>query len=100
MAKAYVLLQFDVNDAEMFRRYREGALPIVAAYGGKPEVAGNAADVREGALPAKLVTILEFPSREAAEGWYTAPEYAAVKHLRHDATKGSLAFLDGYVTVG
>jgi len=42
-------------------------------------------------------TIIEFPSREAAENWYASPEYEAVHHLRLEATSaGSLVFLDGF----
>lgn len=97
MPKAYVLLQFNVNDADKFGRYRQGAAPTILANGGKVLVAASMADVREGSLPAKLVTVLEFPSRMAAETWYASPEYASVKHLRHEAAfGGSLVFLDGF----
>lgn len=98
MPKAYVLLQFNIDDPDTFGRYRQGAAPTILANGGKVLVAANKGDLREGALPAGLVTIIEFPSREAAEAWYASPEYDAVHHLRTDATSsGSLAFLDGFV---
>ena len=97
MPKAYVLLQFNVDDQETFGRYRQGAAPTILANGGKVLVAAAATDIREGTLPARLVTIIEFPSREAAETWYASREYSAVHHLREDATSaGSLAFLDGF----
>ena len=96
MPKAYVLLQFNVSDPEMFGRYRQSASPVVLGSGGKVLVGGSKADVREGQLPTEAFTILEFASKEAAETWYTSPEYQAVKHLRTDSTSGSLAFLDGF----
>jgi uncharacterized protein (DUF1330 family) len=97
MPKAYVLLQFNVNDADKFGRYRQGAAPTISANGGKVLVGASIADLREGSLPAKLVTVLEFPSRVAAETWYASPEYASVKHLRHEAASaGSLVFLEGF----
>lgn len=97
MSKAYVLLQFTVTDPEKFGMYRKNAAPTIRSNGGTVLVAGAPADVREGEFPANLVTILEFPSRAAAEAWYASPEYAAFKHLRHEATSmGSLAFLDGF----
>ncbi len=97
MPKAYVLLQFNVDDPETFARYRQGAAPTILAHGGKVLVAAAKTDTREGALPAALTTIIEFPSREIAEAWYASPEYAAVHHLREEATSaGSLAFLDGF----
>lgn len=49
------------------------------------------------ATPAPRVTIIEFPSRVAAEAWYASSEYAAFKHLRHEATSAAgLVFLDGF----
>jgi len=97
MSKTYVLLQFNLNDPEKFGRYRQSAAPTILSNRGKVLVAANSADIREGSLPAKLVTILEFPSRDAAETWYASSEYADFKHLRHEATSaGSLVFLDGF----
>ncbi len=96
MPKAYVLLQFNVTDQETFGQYRLGAKPTILSNGGKVLVAAAHTDVREGTLPANLVTIIEFPSREAAQTWYASPEYEAVHHLRLDATSaGSLVLLDG-----
>jgi uncharacterized protein (DUF1330 family) len=101
MPKAYALLQFNVDDQEKFGQYRQGAAPTILSNGGRVLVAANGADVREGTLPSSLVTIIEFPSREAAETWYASPEYAAVKHLRHEAAPaGSLVFLDGFEVPG
>lgn len=97
MSKAYVLLQFNLSDPERFGLYRQNAAPTILANGGKVLVAAAETDTREGALPARRVTILEFPSREAAQAWYGSPQYAAFKHLRHEATsEASLVFLDGF----
>jgi len=98
MSKAYVLLQFTVSDAEMFGRYRQTASPLVLAHSGKVLVGGSKSDVREGHLSSEAVTIIEFPSKEAAEAWYASPEYQAVKHLRTGSTSGNLAFLEGFTT--
>ncbi len=97
MPKAYVLLQFNVENPETFGRYRQGAAPTILAHGGKVLVAAAKTDTREGAPPSSLVTIIEFPSREAAETWYASPAYEAVHHLREEATSaGSLTILDGF----
>jgi uncharacterized protein (DUF1330 family) len=97
MPKAYVLLQFNLNDPETFGGYRKGAAPTILSNGGKVLVAAGNTDVREGAPPANLVTIIEFPSHEAAEKWYASPEYGAVHHLRLKATSAaSLVFLEGF----
>ncbi len=98
MPKCYVLYQFNVTDPETFARYRISAAQFVRAHGGNVLVGGTTPDVQEGSLPANLATILEFPSKEAAEGWYNSPEYSAIKHFRTESTSsGSLAFLEGFV---
>jgi uncharacterized protein (DUF1330 family) len=97
MPKAYVLLQFNLSDPEKFALYRQNAAATILTHGGKALVAAAAPDVREGTLPAHRVTILEFLSREAVEAWYESSEYAAFKHLRHEATsEASFVFLDGF----
>lgn len=97
MPKTFVLLQFNIDDPETFARYRQSAAPTIMSNGGKVLVAANQGDVREGSLPARLTTILEFASRDAAEGWYTSSEYSSFKHLRHEATSAaSVVFLDGF----
>jgi uncharacterized protein (DUF1330 family) len=97
MSKGDILLQFNMTDPEKFGLYRQDAAPTILANGGKVPVAAAHTDVREGTLPAHRVTIIEFVSRDAAEAWYSSSEYAAFKHLRHEATSaGSLVFLDGF----
>lgn len=97
MSKTYVLLQFNLSDPAKFGLYRQNAVPTILANGGKVLVAAADADVREGSVDAHRVTILEFPSRDAAQAWYASSEYARFKHLRHEATSaGSLIFLDGF----
>jgi uncharacterized protein (DUF1330 family) len=97
MSKAYVLFQFNMSDPEKFGLYIQNAAPTVLANGGSVLVAAADADVREGTPPAHRVTIIEFPSRAAAEAWYASSEYAAFKHLRHEATSAAcLVFLDGF----
>jgi uncharacterized protein (DUF1330 family) len=39
--------------------------------------------------------IIEFPSRDAAEGWYRSAEYQKVISLRHKASVGNLVIVDG-----
>lgn len=97
MSKAYVLFQFNMSDQEKFGLYIQNAAPTVLANGGKVLVAAADADVREGTPGAHRATIIEFPSRAAAEAWYSSSEYAAFKHLRHEATsEAGLVFLDGF----
>ena len=39
--------------------------------------------------------IIEFPSRESAEGWYKSADYQKIIGLRLKSTSGNLVILDG-----
>ncbi len=98
MPNVYALFQFTIDDADGFRRYTQAAAPVVAAHGGRVVVASANTDVREGDLSGGFTTIVEFPSREAAEAWYSSAEYQSASILRHQTTSsGSLVIVDEFV---
>ena len=49
----------------------------------------------EGTWEHPRTVIIEFPSREAAEGWYRSADYQKIIGLRHQSSKGNLVILDG-----
>jgi uncharacterized protein (DUF1330 family) len=51
--------------------------------------------VLEGQWQHPRTVIIEFPSREAAEGWYNSPAYQKIIGLRHKSSSGNLVILDG-----
>jgi uncharacterized protein (DUF1330 family) len=51
--------------------------------------------VLEGEWAHPRTVIIEFPSREAAEGWYNSPAYQKIISLRLKSTVGNLVILDG-----
>ncbi|MGI8926286.1 MAG: DUF1330 domain-containing protein [Tepidiformaceae bacterium] len=98
MPKAYALFQNNLQEGEKFGRYVGAAIGTIIPHGGQVLVAAEAYDSREGSIPTRRTAILEFPSREAAVGWYESPEYQAIVHLRHESTsEGSCQILDGFV---
>jgi uncharacterized protein (DUF1330 family) len=46
-------------------------------------------------MPYGRVVVVEFASREAAEGWYHSPAYQKLVPLRLKASRGSLIIIDG-----
>ena len=69
---------------------------IIAAHGGRYIIRGAPLDHVEGKLPFKRLVVLEFPSVEAARGFYNSPEYQPVKKLRTDSATSDIAIVDGY----
>ena len=51
--------------------------------------------VLEGEWQHPRTVIIEFPSREAAEGWYKSADYQKIIGLRHKSSSGNLVILDG-----
>jgi uncharacterized protein (DUF1330 family) len=68
----------------------------IAAHGGKYLIRNGAKELREGALPADRLVVLEFPSVAQARTWYESPEYQALAPIRQGASKGSLVIVEGF----
>lgn len=93
--KAYVIAVETVHDEAMFGDYRKQVMPTLAAFGAQFVVRGGALTVLEGEWPHERTVIIEFPSREAAEGWYASPAYQQIIGLRKNSSTGSLVIVDG-----
>jgi uncharacterized protein (DUF1330 family) len=97
MSKVYVVIQFDLANQEMFSKYVKSALSTITGAGGQVLIAAENLNVLEGAMASTRTTVIEFPSKDAAIGWYNSNEYKQIKSLRIDATKNSsLVILDGW----
>ncbi len=97
MSKAYVLIQFNLINQELFGKYVRATFPSILDNGGQVIVAAENPPALEGSMLIGRTTIIEFPSKEAAVTWYNSNDYNAVKHLRHEATNnGSLIILDAW----
>ena len=81
---------------EDYTKYTAAVGPTIISHGGKIVVAGPDSTPIEG-TPDPVTIVLEFPSREALQGWYDSPEYQEIIHLRTDNTEGSMVFADGFV---
>ena len=93
--KAYVVVQETVTDEPGFAEYRAGVVATLAAHGGRFLVRGGALTVQEGEWPHPRLVVIEFPSREAAEGWYQSPAYQQLMPLRLRSSVGNLVIVDG-----
>ena len=93
---AYVIVDIAVNDPQTYERYKLLAPPSIAAYQGKYLVRGGRTETLEGDwAPARLV-ILEFPTMDAAKGWWESEEYAAAKALRQSSATTEMLLVEGF----
>jgi uncharacterized protein (DUF1330 family) len=93
--KAYGIWQEEITDQPMFDAYRKEVMPTLAAFHGKFLVRGGKMTRVEGDWPFSRVVVIEFPSREAAEGWYHSPAYQKLLPLRLKASRGNFVIVDG-----
>ena len=92
---SYLVANYNVTNPDGYQKYLAAVGPTIAAHGGKILVAGPNATPKEG-KPGGITVVLEFPTREALEGWYDSAEYQAIIHLRTDNTQGALVFADEF----
>jgi uncharacterized protein (DUF1330 family) len=93
--KAYLIAVETVHDEAMFAEYRKQVNDTVRPFGGQFIARGGKATVLEGQWQHPRTVIIEFPSRESAEGWYKSADYQTIIGLRLKSTSGSLIILDG-----
>jgi uncharacterized protein (DUF1330 family) len=93
--KAYVIALETIHDQAMFDEYRKQVIPTLAAFDGKFVARGGHYTVLEGEWQHPRTVIIEFPSREAAQGWYDSAAYQKIIALRHKSSTGNLVILDG-----
>jgi uncharacterized protein (DUF1330 family) len=95
MPLAYVIAIVDVKDPVRYEEYRRTVLPTITAYGGRFVARGGRTEVLEGAWAPRRVVIVEFPSLERAQEWWSSPEYAGPKALRQATSDGTLIVIEG-----
>ena len=92
---AYVLVDIEVTDQELYDDYRRQVPPLVEKYGGKYLVRGGELETLEGDWLPKRLIVLEFPSVEKAKEFYDSEEYRPLKEMRLKATKSNLVLVEG-----
>ena len=86
MPAAYLIVESQVTDPELFKRYMAAAPEAVKAFGGEYLVRGGRMHVLEGDWTPPRLTVLRFPDFDAARAMYDSPAYAEARALRAGAT--------------
>ena len=96
---SYLVTNYKITNPEGYSAYTATVGATVFAHGGKILVAGPDSTAIEG-NPDPVTVVLEFPTRDALQGWYDSPEYQAIIHHRTDNSEGSMVFADEFVMPG
>ena len=87
MPSAYILVDSLISDPEQFKQYAVLAAAAVAAAGGEYLARGGKSETLEGEWKPPRLTVLRFPSYEAAKTFYDSAQYQAVREKRIGATQ-------------
>ena len=92
---AYLIVNVEVTDAELYEEYRQQAPAVIALYGGRYLARGGAVKVLEGTWMPKRCVILQFPDMESLLRWHDSPEYRPLRALRDRAARSSFVATEG-----
>jgi uncharacterized protein (DUF1330 family) len=92
---AFVVVEIEVTDPQVYEDYRRQAPPTIAAHGGRYVVRGGATDLLEGEQAPHRVVVLEFASMAAARRWWESPEYQELAALRRCAARTRMFVVEG-----
>ncbi|MEP6839939.1 MAG: DUF1330 domain-containing protein [Bradyrhizobium sp.] len=93
--KAYLVLDFSINNFAGFKRYIAEIPAHISRHGGKYIVQGVPPTPVEGDWTPERMVILEFPTRENAETFLRDPEIQDLFRVRHETTTSKLVLVDG-----
>jgi uncharacterized protein (DUF1330 family) len=92
---AYVIVEVEVTDPELYERYRAATPATIAAAGGRFLVRGGELTVLEGDWQPPRLVVLEFEDLAAAERWYESEAYQAAKQLREGGASMRMIAVQG-----
>jgi uncharacterized protein (DUF1330 family) len=91
----YALNLFDLADNDDYRAYSRRSLDAVRAYGGSVVALGRLAGAAQGGdtEPRQVMILVEWPSREAFDGFLADPDHEDLHPLREHGTERYLWWL-------
>lgn len=92
---AYAIGYLTVHNRDWMAEYGRRTEKILAGYGGKYLSRGAKIHQLEGKTPLPTgIVVVEFPSVDAAQAWYTDPEYAELIQLRQSGATLDLVVVE------
>jgi uncharacterized protein (DUF1330 family) len=86
--RGYLIFELEITDQQAWEEYRRVAGPIMEASGGTFLVRSERIEPLEGGWTPASISVVEFPSFEAARDFYRSPAYQSTIALRERASRG------------
>lgn len=83
---AFVLVEVDIHNPEVYEEYKKLTPGSIKPFGGKFVIRGLPVQVMEGEWKHDRLVLLEFPNKDKALEWYNSDEYQKAKNIRQKAS--------------
>ena len=96
-SKTYVLANVRVNDPAGYKSsYQDHVGALVKKYDGTFLVRGGHKTDMENSFPYDRLIVIEFPTRQHAEDWYSDPDYQQIVTNAAPFIERNLVIIDGF----
>lgn len=92
---AYVFVEIDIYDQELYEEYKKMTPSTIEDFGGKFLVRGGKTEHLEGDWNPERIVVLEFPSVERAREWWESEAYTRARLIRQRAADTKMIILEG-----
>ena len=92
---AYIIVDVDIHDPVQYDDYKKLTPASLQPYQGKFIVRGGTTTTLEGDWQPGRVVVLEFPTKELAQAWWSSDEYAPAKALRQKTSTTQMILVEG-----
>lgn len=93
--KGYIIAQVDVTNPQQYGEYAKLSPGIIQKFGGRFLARAGRTVTLEGTPARSRVVIVEYPSFDRAEAFFTSPEYQQAKKLREGAANAQFILVEG-----
>jgi uncharacterized protein (DUF1330 family) len=92
----YIVGDIHITDPLTYQAHVPRALATIARFGGRVIAGGGSrVDLLEGDPSPEWIFIIEFPTADAARGWYQSDEYKEALKVRQSASHGRVLLIEG-----
>ena len=92
---AFVVVEVDVHDKDLYKTYTQLTPASIASYQGKFIARGGDTIVLEGDWQPKRIVLLEFPSVAIANSWWHSEDYTKARAIRQKAASTKMIIIEG-----
>ena len=92
---AYAILQINITNQENYKEYLNQVTTVVKKHQGDYIVRGGKSEVVLGKWDYQRTVVVRFPSYDLATQWYKSEEYAPIKKIREENSKGNCIIIEG-----